>query len=69
MPNGLVEITKMNTKELTEVLNAGIECPICRTILYEQEPQGVFVGQPDIHSFTCDNCGISIIISNYLEEE
>ena len=69
MPNGLAEITTMKTEELAKELNAGIECPVCQTILYEEEPQGIFVGQPDIHTFVCEDCGISIIISNFLEDE
>ena len=59
----------MKTEELAKELNAGIECPVCQTILYEEEPKGIFVGQPDIHAFVCEDCGISIIISNFLEDE
>lgn len=59
----------MKTEELARELNSGIECPVCGTILYEQEPQGVFIGEPNIHTFTCEDCGISIIVSNFLGEE
>lgn len=58
----------MNNEELAKELNVGIECPVCGTILYEQEPQGIFVGESDIHTFVCEDCGISIIISNSLED-
>ena len=53
----------MKTEDVNKELEAGIECPICHTILYEQEPQGIFIGASDIHSFECENCGISMIIS------
>ena len=53
----------MKHEEIIEEINSGIECPICGTILYEQEPQGIFVGNPYIHSFECEECGVGVIVS------
>lgn len=62
----------MKHEEIIEEINAGIECPICGTILYEQEPQGVFADNPYVHVFECEDCEISLIIGekeNYEEHD
>ena len=53
----------MEHEEIMKEINAGIECPVCGTILYEQEPQGVFAGNPYVHVFECDECGVAVLIS------
>lgn len=53
----------MTHEEIIEEINAGIECPVCGTILYEQEPQGIFADNPYVHVFECDECEVGVIIS------
>lgn len=54
---------KMKTEDVNKKLAAGIECPVCGKVLEELEPQGIFIGASDIHSFECEKCGIAMIIS------
>lgn len=52
----------MELEETIKRLEEGIVCPICGQHLHEEEKQGIYTNDPSVHPYSCDDCGISIVI-------